>query len=331
MAAGMGAHMMAPGMPPHMMMAMMMGRMGNMPPGHNHMANMPPQGMHAAMRAPMGSAPMGSAPIQPPPPTPPPAPPTMTLEEEEEKMRVEEEKRREEEWAAKIEADKKELLRRKKEFKQVLLEKSVTPGGVWEKELPKFCFDKRCDALLPLASDRKAVFLTLSRADLVKFNAGKKERLAGRREKALAAVKVLICSAHLTATSTLSDFWAGVCDDERLLGLDEKDKKMLQMFNLRIEPIRAAHREEENKAREVFLDLLKGDLSINTDTSTSSRFMLRVAKGAKAHQVSVLRLPEYLSPLHPLFTDITHKQTSIYRHHSQTYITLTNIHHTHKS
>ena len=24
----------------------------------------------------------------------------------------------------------------------------MTPGGVWEKELPKFCFDKRCEQVL---------------------------------------------------------------------------------------------------------------------------------------------------------------------------------------
>lgn len=278
-------------MPPHMMMAMMMGRMGpgQMPPG---MQGMPPgmAGMRPGGMPPGGMQAAAIPPIQPPqPPVEPPKPPSPTPEEKEEKWRVREEKRREQEWAAKIEADKQELVRRKKEFKQVLLEKSVTPGGVWEKELAKFCFDKRCDALLPLASDRKAVFMSLSRADLVRFNAGKKERTAAYREKALATVKQLIAEADLTAATTLSDFWAGVSDDSRLKGLEEKDKKMLQMFNLRIEPLRAAHREEENKAREVFLDLLKADLSLNTDTSTCSRFMLRVERAGKAHEIQVLR------------------------------------------
>ena len=102
----------------------------------------------------------------------------------------------------------------------------------------------RCEELLPLAADRKAVFQTLSRADLIKYNAGKKERLAEQRTKALAVAKELLAAAPLKATSTVADFWASVEGDERLKGLDEKDKKLLQMFNLRIEPIRAAAREE---------------------------------------------------------------------------------------
>jgi len=41
------------------------------------------------------------------------------------------------------------------------------------------------EQLLPLAKDRKEVFKDLSRGDLVRFNASKKERLAAKREKAL--------------------------------------------------------------------------------------------------------------------------------------------------
>lgn len=260
-----GMPMIPPGMmpPTHMMMAMMMGRMG--------------QGGPMPGMMPVGHVPPASQPRAPMPP----APLKPTQEEEEEK-------RRQKEAEEKVEADKAELQRRKKEFKQLLLEKQVTPGGVWEKELPKFCFDKRCEQLLPLAKDRKDVFLTLSRSDLVKFNASKKERLAEKREKALGAVKQLLEEADLSASSTLSDFWAGVKDDERLVGLEEKDKKLVQLFNLRIEPLRAAHREAENVAREVFMELLQEDSTIDSSTSTCSRFLAQLEKAGKDAGVRVL-------------------------------------------
>jgi hypothetical protein len=264
---GMSPGMMPPGMmpPPHMMMAMMMGRMG--------------QG--GAMPGMMGSSPMPPAvqqqqralmPVEPPKPTP---------EEDEEK-------RRQKEWEDKVEADKAELQRRKKDFKQLLLERKVTPGGVWEKELAKFCFDKRCEQLLPLAKDRKDVFMTLSRSDLVKFNASKKERQAEKREKALVVAKQLLEEAELSAASTLGEFWASVKHDERLEGLEEKDKKLIQFFNLRIEPLRAAHREAENVAREAFMVLLQEDSTLNAETSTCSRFVDRLEKTGKDAAVRVL-------------------------------------------
>jgi hypothetical protein len=55
---------------------------------------------------------------------------------------------------------------------------------------------------LPLAADRKAVFQTLSRADLLKYNASKKERMAAKREDALVVVKQLLAKAHLSALRT---------------------------------------------------------------------------------------------------------------------------------
>jgi len=247
-------------MPPHMM-AMMMSRMASQMPG---VGGMPPPPGQPPMHAPPDRAAADKA------------------------AAAEEEKLRQKEWADKIEADKAELQRRKAEFKQLLLEKNVTPGGTWEKELPKFCFDKRTEELLPLASDRKAVFQTLSRADLVKFNATKKERMAAKREKALVVVKELLATAKLSATSTVTDFWASVSGDERLEGLDEKDKKLLQAFNLRLEPLRAAAREEENKAREEFLELLKADPTLNSETSTCGRFVLRLEKAGKSHIVQAL-------------------------------------------
>ena len=50
--------------------------------------------------------------------------------------------------------------------------------------------------LLPLAADRKAVFQTLSRADLLKYNASKKERMAAKREDALVVVKQLLAKVR---------------------------------------------------------------------------------------------------------------------------------------
>jgi hypothetical protein len=55
--------------------------------------------------------------------------------------------------------------------------------------------------------------------------------------------KQLLDDADLSAATTLSEFWASVQGDDRLEGLEEKDKKLVQYFNLRIEPLRAAHRE----------------------------------------------------------------------------------------
>ena len=55
-----------------------------------------------------------------------------------------------------------------------------------------------------------------------------------------------------------------VQDDPRLDGIEDlvKDKKVLQLFNLRVEPLRAARREEENVARQEFLELLRNDTSL---------------------------------------------------------------------
>jgi hypothetical protein len=46
--------------------------------------------------------------------------------------------------------------------------------------------------------------------------------------------------AELTAESTLGEFWATVQDDERLEGLEEKDKKLLHLYNLHMVSLRAA-------------------------------------------------------------------------------------------
>ena len=134
-------------MPPHMMPAhmmahmMMMARMGTHQPPPHMPHGMQPMPMPltsplAAKGGGGGGAAAAAAAADPPPPT-------ISQEEEEEKVR-------QKEWAAKIEADKQELNRRKKEFKNLLLEKGVTPGGVWEKELPKFIYDKRSEQVRTL-------------------------------------------------------------------------------------------------------------------------------------------------------------------------------------
>ena len=260
--AGMFHGMLPNGMPsPQMMMAMMNGFMGaaaagRMVPQPSVMPGMPPPPMHPPMALPGGIA------HPRPPPLPPTAPAAPAVAGK--TAAEDEEERRQKAWAEKMEADKRELARRKKEFRLLLLEKGVSPGGVWEKELPKFCFDARADELLPLAADRKAVFKDLSRADVLKYKADKKAQNAEKRDCAMGAIKELLTAADLSATSTLADFWAMVQDDPRLDGIEDlaKDKKVLQLFNLRVEPLRAARREEENVARQEFLELLRNDTSL---------------------------------------------------------------------
>ena len=80
---------------------------------------------------------------------------------------------------------------RKELFKAFLMEKGVTPGSSWEKELIKFCFDARYKSLLPEMSDRRAVFFGLNRADAAKAHEqNRKAGLGGKKAAAAAGIKV---------------------------------------------------------------------------------------------------------------------------------------------
>ncbi|KAJ1473589.1 hypothetical protein T484DRAFT_1835464, partial [Baffinella frigidus] len=103
-----------------------------------------------------------------------------------------------------------DLEGRKEQFKAFLLEKGVTPGSSWEKELKKFCFDgryksilpnmadrrelkkfcfdARYKSILPNMADRRAVFQGLNRADAAK--AHEQARKAGLGKKAAAAAGI---------------------------------------------------------------------------------------------------------------------------------------------
>ena len=61
-----------------------------------------------------------------------------------------------------------DLEGRKEQFKAFLLEKGVVPGQPWDKELNKFCFDARYKSILPGMAHRRAVFDSLSRADVMR-------------------------------------------------------------------------------------------------------------------------------------------------------------------
>lgn len=64
-------------------------------------------------------------------------------QKDKEKRAKEDAKKAKEDAKAREVAEKKDRDERLHKFKLLLLEKGVSPGGAWEKELPKFCFDSR--------------------------------------------------------------------------------------------------------------------------------------------------------------------------------------------
>jgi len=186
--------------------------------------------------------------------------------DKEEKKRREEEKKKQEEERERLAAERADLARRKAEFKEMLLEKGVVPGSSWEKELPKFCFEPRYKELLDSVFDRKTVFASLTRSDVMRYKEKERKKNAALREQALEIFKELLNQPSVTAATTLDSFWEEIQSDERLAILEKTDKKVLQLFNMRIEPLRSMAREARNRAREEFIKMLTGDTELNHES-----------------------------------------------------------------
>ncbi|EKX52303.1 hypothetical protein GUITHDRAFT_134001 [Guillardia theta CCMP2712] len=155
--------------------------------------------------------------------------------DKEEKKRREEEKKKQEEERERLAAERADLARRKAEFKEMLLEKGVVPGSSWEKELPKFCFEPRYKELLdsvvgPWLFDRKTVFASLTRSDVMRYKEKERKKNAALREQALEIFKELLNQPSVTAATTLDSFWEEIQSDERLAILEKTDKKFIKML-----------------------------------------------------------------------------------------------------
>ncbi len=228
------------------------------------------------MPAPAQQPPPGGVPAAAQPPEPvDPEKERLLKEAAEEQERRDKERRAKEEEEERIkqakEAEKKRQEDCLHQFKLLLLEKGVTPGGSWEKELPKFCFDPRYKELLPNPSDRKAAFESFTRADVVKYKEEARKLQAERRISALEAVKEMLDQGSLSASVAFDEWWAEREDDPRLEGLMKNDKKLKQMFDEAMEPVIIAAKEEavlkqvEQKVK--FQDILKGDSSLTPNSS----------------------------------------------------------------
>lgn len=211
----------------------------------------------------------------------PPAPMEAAAEAEERRREKEEEDaRKKEESEKKMQAalEKAQEERNRVAFKQMLLERSVTPGGVWEKELPKFCFDERYSTLIKDPSARKAAFGSFTRADVIKYKEEEKKAAQERKAAALEVARELMDKAKLSANSTLDSFWLAVADDGRLAGVEKTDKKLVQLWHLKIEPIRAEAREHTMKLKEAFLAALEKDHTV-TESSSWSKYKSKLESG----------------------------------------------------
>ena len=186
-------------------------------------------------------------------------------------------KRKEDEEAearAKEAAEKKDKLERLRKFKFMLLEKGVSPGGAWEKELPKFCFDPRYKDLLKDPAERKAAFESFSRADVVRYKEEARRAAADERAAALEAAKNALSQPGAVTAGMSFEAWWESCG--RLIeGLEghKSDKKLKAAFEAVAEPIRAAAekalaiRRAEEMAK--FVEILKSDQTVGPDSSWS--------------------------------------------------------------
>jgi len=204
------------------------------------------------------------------------------LAKEEERTAAEEVIRKEKEEddakVALIIAAKAEKDRLKKEFKILLLEKGVTPGAGWDAELAKFCYDPRYKLIEDL-SERKAVFQTYTRGDVVRYKEEQKKLLVERKGIAMKVAKELLVSAKtLTQHSTVETFWEEFGDDERVTVLDRTDKKLVQLVHLFVEPLKSQAREHQGEQRADFRAGLGKDTSLNVD-STFKRWRSLVDAG----------------------------------------------------
>eukprot|EP00960_Hanusia_phi_P035981 752068-Hanusia_phi.AAC.3 len=117
-----------------------------------------------------------------------------------------------------------DLEEKKAKFKRFLLEKGVVAGSSWEKELSKFCFDSRYKTILDNPTERKSVFHSLSKIDVMKY---KEEQMMEEVNKKAAVVeqakKVLESfdrNGMLTYDMDVESIWAHPIMGEKLKDLD---------------------------------------------------------------------------------------------------------------
>jgi hypothetical protein len=175
---------------------------------------------------------------------------------------------------AKEAAEKKDKAERLRKFKFMLLEKGVSPGGAWEKELPKFCFDSRYKELLKDPAERKAAFESFSRADVVRYKEEARRAAADERAAALEAAKSALSQpGAVTANMSFEAWWEGCGRMIEGLEAHKGDKKLKAAFEAVAEPIRAAAekamavRRAEEKAK--FVEMLRTDQTVGPDSSWS--------------------------------------------------------------
>ncbi|VDN04840.1 unnamed protein product [Thelazia callipaeda] len=133
--------------------------------------------------------------------------------------------------------------RRLQEFKEMLMEKNVSAGSSWEKELSKIVFDKRY--LLLNAVERKAAFEAYVRERTEVERAEKKKRTKEAKEN----FKILLEEAKLHGRSSFSSFASKWGKDSRFKGVEKmRDKE--DIFNEYVQELEKKEKEERKERRE---------------------------------------------------------------------------------
>eukprot|EP00727_Mastigamoeba_balamuthi_P000757 m51a1_g10679 hypothetical protein (599) ;mRNA; r:73168-75437 len=168
--------------------------------------------------------------------------------------------RRVEEEARQREEAEQEHQRCVETFKEMLREVGVAPFSQWDKELPKFVFDKRCSVLPP--SERRAVFESFVRARVTEDRKEKMHKLKRYQEVLRQIFEEL--GARVTPSTTLAQFWAMVRGDRRVEGLSIRECDVL--FRERIEALKKTLDEKRRAQRQQFVELLRGCRDIEAST-----------------------------------------------------------------
>ncbi|VDM45151.1 unnamed protein product [Toxocara canis] len=156
--------------------------------------------------------------------------------------------------------------RRLQEFKEMLMEKNVSTGSTWEKELSKIVFDKRY--LLLNAVERKAAFEAYVRERTEVERAEKKRKTKEARDN----FKSLLEEAKLHGRSSFSSFASKWGKDSRFKGV-EKMREKEDIFNEYVQELYKKEKEErkekKEKMRKEFLAMLS-EKNITRRTKWSS-------------------------------------------------------------
>lgn len=171
------------------------------------------------------------------------------------------------EMQAAKEREKVPLEERLKQFKEMLVEKNVSTGSTFEKELSKIVFDKRYLSLG--ATERRACFDAYCREKIESERAEKRKRAKEAKEK----FQELLMEAELNGHSSFSSFSSKFGKDSRFKAVDRmRDRE--DAFNDFVGELHKKEKEEKRAKKEklkaAFVTLLQEQTGLTRKSKWSS-------------------------------------------------------------